>query len=310
MTTLLIDGNNLLMRAIFAAQRGSGMSADGVLTGPLVIFINSLSKHISMSQPERVAVAWDGGRSHERIKLSADYKANRVGAPDGEDEVRQSTFQLAKQFLTLANINHLQLHGREADDLIAAWWANENPGTQSMIEILSSDKDFLQLIGTNPHGVPVEQIRLSSADTPTDRWTADRLLREHRLKPEDWASVTALTGDKSDNVIGVPKIGPVRAVKLLEAHSWDLKAAAATLPDHTERIMINYQLVSLREPALRLAPIPAFRPTQLGSVLYEDLVQFLDRYKLATIRDRLGAQRLWSVVADRVLGRQFSPKGT
>lgn len=310
MTTMLIDGNNMLMRAIFAAQRGSNMSADGVVTGPLVIFINSLSKHISMSQPERVAVAWDGGRSQERTKLSAEYKANRVGAPDGEDEMRQSTFQLAKQFLTLANIYHLQLHGREADDLIAAWWAHENPGKVSMIEIVSSDKDFLQLVGTNPHGVPVEQTRLSSADVPTDRWHSGRVRKDLGCTPENWASVTALTGDKSDNVIGVRGIGPKKAVKLLEAHDWDLERAAATLPEHVEQIRINYQLVNLRQPALKLSPIPTFQPTRQGNTLYEDLLRFLDRYKLATIRDRLGAQRLWRSVADRHPGRQFSPKRT
>lgn len=310
MTTLLIDGNNMLMRAIFAAQRGSSMSADGVVTGPLVIFINSLSKHIGTSQPERVAVAWDGGRSQERIRLSADYKSNRVGAPDGEDEVRQSTFQLAKQFLTLANIYHLQLHGREADDLIAAWWAHENPGKASMIEIVSSDKDFLQLVGTNPHGVPVEQTRLSSADVPTDRWDAKRVHRDLGCTPENWASVTALMGDKSDNVIGVPGIGPKKAVKLLEAHAWDLASAAATLPEYTGQIEINYQLVSLRQPALKLAPIPTFRPTRQGHALHADLLGFLDRYRLATARDRLSQGRLWRTVADRHPGRQFSPKRT
>lgn len=306
MTTLLIDGNNLLMRAIFAAQRGSSMSADGVVTGPLVIFINTLSKHIGTSQPERVAVAWDGGRSQERIRLSADYKSNRVGAPDGEDELRQSTFQLAKQFLTLANIYHLQLHGREADDLIAAWWAR----TDSPIEIVSSDKDFLQLVGTNPLGVPVEQTRLSSADVPTDRWDAERVRRDLGCTPENWASVTALMGDKSDNVIGVPGIGPKKAVKLLEAHDWSLERAAATLPEYTEQIKINYQLVNLRDPMLKLAPIPTFRPTRQGHALHGDLLKFFDRYRLATARDRLSQGRLWRTVADRHPGRPFSPKRT
>lgn len=310
MTTMLIDGNNMLMRAIFAAQRSAAMSADGVVTGPLVIFVNSLAKHISMSRPDKVAVAWDGGRSQERIRLSADYKSNRVGAPEGEDEVRQSTFQLAKQFLTLANVYHLQLSGREADDLIASWWALENPGRNSMIEIVSSDKDFLQLVGTNPHGVPVEQTRLSSADVPTDRWDAHRVLRDLDCTPENWASVTALMGDKSDNVIGVPGIGPKKAVKLLKAHEWDLERAAATLPEHAERIKINYQLVNLRQPALRLASIPSFQPTRQGNTLYEGLLRFLDQYKMATIRDRLGSQRLWRTVADRHPGQQFSPKRT
>lgn len=295
MTTLLVDGNNLLMRAVFATQRSS-MSADGVATGPLVVFVNTLTKHIREERPSRVAIAWDGGKSAQRTQLDPGYKGNRTSAPD--EDVKKRSFALVKEFLALADIYQAEIAGYEADDLISSWWYSALDGP---LVILSSDKDFLQLLGQNPCGQTVEQVRLSSADTPTDRWNLQRMLDDVGYGPVDWASVTALTGDKSDNVIGVPGIGPKKAVKLLTAHGWNLRDAAASLPEHRDQILLNLQLVSLRNPTLRLGSVPPFRPSRRGAMLYDQLLAFLDRYQLASVRDRLESSLLWNAMS----GHQF-----
>lgn len=295
MTSLLVDGNNLLMRAIFATQH-SGMNADGVPTGPLAVFINTLTKHIREERPTKIGVAWDGGKSTERLKLHAEYKGNRIAAPDAD--VKQSSFALAKEFLALATIYQTELPGHEADDVIAAWWAHdvsERPPNRG-IRILSSDKDFVQLLGPNKVGVPTELIRLSSADTPTDRWTAQRLRDEHGYGPEMWPLVTALTGDKSDNVIGVPRVGPKTAVKLLSAYGWDLESALgdAKLAEHADRVRTNLRLVNLREPRLELPPPPRLRPTCPGDMLHPELLAFFERYRLQSARQRYLGGSLWA----------------
>lgn len=297
--TLLIDGNNLLMRAIFATHR-SPMNADGVPTGPLLVFLNTLAKHIREEAPGCVAVAWDGGRSIERVALDAGYKGNREGAPD--EEIKLSSFALAKELLTLVNVYQVEMHGREADDLIAGWWAR----AEGPVTILSSDKDFLQLLGENPHGHPVDQVRLSSPDTPTDRWTEERMIEELGHGPMEWAFITALTGDKSDNVIGVPGIGPVKALKLLNAHQWNWDAALADpkVAGHADQVRINLRLVSLRQTDLKLSQPPCFAPTRPGEVMHDLLVSFVDRYRLASVRDRLVTGGMWTDLArSRTIGR-------
>lgn len=306
MSTLLIDGNNLLMRAFFATRR-SGMSADGVSTGPLLVFINTLTRHIREEKPDRLAIAWDGGRSTERTALQADYKGNRAGAPDWEE--KQSSFALAKQFVTLANLYQSELPGREADDLIAAWWRGvvppRPPIVNGSIKILSSDKDFLQLLGFNGLGVPTEVIRLSSADTPTDRWSFKRLVDEYGYPPENWPLVTALTGDTSDNVHGVPGIGPKRAVKLLEAHSWDLDAVLEDpkVSEHADQVRMNLRLVDLRHGDLVLPAPPAVKPTRPGDFTHPELLRFLEEFRLSSVINRYLSGTLWDGDAPAV------PKG-
>lgn len=306
MTTLLVDGNNLLMRAIFAAQR-SPMSADGVATGPLLIFVNTLSKHVREEGPSKLAVAWDGGGSDARLALDPEYKANRNHAPE-DAEAKSSAFMLAKMFLSLCGINQTTLRGYEADDLIGAWWRAEchNSG----IRILSSDKDFLQLVGPNPRGVETELIRLSSSGTPTDRWTLARMREEYGYSPRHWPLITALTGDKSDNVLGVPGIGPKRAMKLLTAHGWDWDAAVANIPvsGYQEAVRRNLEMVNLREGELSLPSAGLLRPTKPGDGMHRDLLEFLDGYKLATVQRRYLDGSLWSTQAERVIGRTLAPR--
>lgn len=307
MASLLVDGNNLLMRSIFATQR-SGMQVDGIATGPLLVFINTLTKHIREERPSRMGVAWDGGKSRERVALQADYKGNRTSAPDAD--VKESSFALAKEFCSLAGIYQTEFPGFEADDVIAAWWAREVPDDPPSrgIKILSSDKDFSQLIGLNPHGVPVEQIRLSSADTPTDRWTADRFEREYGYLHHNWPLVAALTGDKSDNVHGVPRIGPKTAVKLLEAHGWDLEVvitAEDRVSPFADQVRRNLELVDLRVPRLALPPVPRFQSTRPGSASHSDLLAFFDRYRLASARDRYLTGTFWAVPTEVIPGRHL-----
>lgn len=296
MTTVLFDGNNLTMRALFVMRR-SALSAGGVNTGPLMVTINSLSKVIGETQPDRMLVAWDGGTSAMRRALDPAYKAHRTPITGEEKESRDSTFALVKEFMALAAIPNLRLAGIEADDLIAAAWAKLTPADEpGKIVIVSSDKDFLQLLGPNPHGVPTEQIRLGSAETDTDVWTADRLVTDMGFTPERWPLVTALTGDEADGVAGVPGIGPKRAVKLLEATGWDLTKAteevARSKPDAAGRIATGYQLVNLRDTDFPIE-VPLWRPVVEGSLAWGPLVSYLDRYELGKIKARLLSGALW-----------------
>jgi 5'-3' exonuclease len=284
---LLVDGNNVLMRSIMAMAY-SGLSADDAPTGPLLSFINVLGKHVREEQPTHLVVCWDAKGHRWRSDVDEDYKANR-GIPP-EEEFKRGSFALAKEFLALANIASVEVPEAEADDLIAAYWqGNEDGGMRTTI--LSNDKDFLMLLDER-----TEQVRVSSGGAPTDRWTAQRVLDDLGCRPEQLPLVMALTGDVSDNVIGVRGIGPKKAVKALVAADWDIdKITVPSIFAARDRVLVNIDLVDLRKPRnwIALGAIPEFRPTTVGSALHQPLVEFLIQYQMHSVLHRYNERALW-----------------
>jgi DNA polymerase-1 len=301
-TALIVDGQNVLMRSIFAAKH-SHMSSGDVDTGPLLIFINSLAKHIQQEQPTRMIVAWDGGTNPNRIALVPSYKASRKPVPDDEAEHRDTTHDLATRFLALAGVYQLQLPRVEADDIIGAAWGALTPELADKIVVLSSDKDFLQLVGLNPHDVETELVRLSSAGTPTDRWTQGRMMEERGYHPAYWPLVTALAGDPGDGVPGLPRVGPKTAVKRLERAGWDWNKILDDLDheDEAEGTTLGSiaracrAVVDLRDMHLPMPiQVPPFRPPVPGSLTWSLMIDFLSGLELKSVKARLQAGTLWS----------------
>lgn len=288
---LLVDGNNLAMRAVYASKH-STMTAAGVNTGPLTIFMDSLASIVRMVKPARLAVAWDRGGSI-RHQLVEGYKANRHEASE-IGEMRNDSFQLISDLLHQLQIHQASDYGFEADDIIAYWWRELDLSCADSIVIASSDKDFLQLVGLNPHGLPTRLLRLSSADAPTDWWTEVRMVKELGFTPEQWPLITALAGDRADNIIGIPNIGPKRAQKLLETHEWNLVTALKSAhPEYLLRVQDNLLAVNLREQAEDPdVPMPAAFEPHVRSTT--GLQEFLTHFKLKGLRDKIENDTLWS----------------
>ena len=290
MTTLLVDANNCAMRAIHAMSR-SGLSANGVATGPLLAFINTLSKHIREENPDKVVVCWDGGRSEHRVALDGDYKAHRLAMDPEAEERKHSIFTLAKEFCTLAGLHHIERPGVEADDLIAYYVTHRDPWEEMVI--LSSDKDFLQLLAPE-----VQQVRLSSAGTPTDRWTVARVAEEMKCEPGHLAAAMAIAGDVSDNVPGVPRFGMKTAIKTLAKYDHNLEWALEVHPrlrECADRVRLNFRLVNLQDSvkSLDLPALPWFRPAAPGDAVFPLLVSFLSKHQMRSVQSRLYEQSLW-----------------
>lgn len=288
--TLLVDGNNLLIRAVEATRKAGMTSPDGTDTSALVGFVRTLSRHIRDEQPFRVVVCWDAGYDM-RTALYPPYKANRPTAPD---PYRRTSRRLAEEFLELARVPQIKVEGVEADDLIASYWRAATGPTV----ILSSDKDMMMMVGQTPTGHPCTQIRLSSFNTPTDYWDEARVTEYHGCTPAQLPIFMALTGDPADNIPGVKGIGKKFALKHLTAAGWDLDAV--THPNIAEArdngsIEIYRQLVDLRD-GLQV-PVPAlspFMPVTAGPDLHWDrLAHFVTHYGLRDIGNRLVAGELW-----------------
>lgn len=309
---LLVDGNLLLMRAIYATMH-SGMEVADVNTGALLVFINTLAKHIREEGADNVGVAWDTGAPRRRAEIDEQYKENRSLGPVAVQ--RRKVRPLAKEFCQLAGITQAEQDGWEADDIVATWWGriqtlpNRSP---SQITLLSSDKDFLQLLGDNPWGVPTEQVRLSSFGVATDRWDAQRVQDHFGCTPDRLPFLMALMGDLADNVVGVKGIGPKKALKLMEKSEWDFLEAVATLKssEDRERVVKNFALVNLRDVKVPLTDDqgwllfdPPGDDDSSGS-RYQSLRSFCAAWQLSTVLDRL-PEDLW--VAKPLPGKPFQP---
>lgn len=291
--TLVVDGTNILVRGIKAMEaHGATLSSHGVSTGPLMVFINSMSRYVREENPDRVVVCWDGGRSTYRTGVYAAYKAARHERSGDET----AHFALAKEFLSLANIHHIERAGVEADDLVASYCRQSE--VNERVVILSGDKDFLQLLNGW-----TEQIRPGSNN---ERWTANRVRSELGCKPEHLPMVMALTGDSGDGVPGVPGFGQKTAVKALSEHDWNLTSLLNTneakwakkIAGHYDQVAIALSLVDLRNDhiGIQVPLAPKFNPTLPPSLLGRELLEFLEHWEMSSIIPRFIGGTLWASV--------------
>jgi 5'-3' exonuclease len=287
---LLIDGNNLAMRAVHASWNTSTLTnAEGVPTAAVMIYINSLTKLIGELEPTHVAIAWDG-QSKFRRELLPSYKANRKEAP--QELRKDDAFRLMQRFAYFAGIHSLQHVEHEADDVIAAWWGTITHPDSEII-IASGDKDLLQLLGPNPFGVCTLAYRFGDPEL----WSAERFEEVNGYEPERWPLVAALQGDASDNIEGVRGIGPKKAVKMLREHDWDLmKATRDRFPESASRVEVNFRLMDLQNPqeGLWVNSPPTFDPPPYGTESGELLDTFLTVLELAEIQARYRRHTLWT----------------
>lgn len=316
MKYLLIDGNNIAMRAVYAAQGPAKLTArDGVPTAVLMIFANMITKAIAEEEPTHIGVAWDG-KSAFRRRLHAGYKANRAAAPEfAKDEA----FRVLWDFLANAGIHQAYLPDEEADDILGAWWdtiGDGYPDAQHNIEItiFTGDKDMFQLVGPNPAGVSTRVRLPGGGQAPAEYMTEERLLAEKGCAPGQWAVLLSLQGDTSDGIDGVPGVGPKRALKLMTDYDWNWsKAVQERYPEHAATVRRNLQLILLRH-ALRLrldVPPPTMLPEYEEGApesFPDKLDAFLSRYDLASLQKRYRAGQLWT--KPRQVGRPFRRQPT
>lgn len=296
---MMVDGNNLVMRAVFAMAR-SGLNHNGAETGPLLAFINSLSRHIAEERPTHVVVCWDSGRSRFRLALDPSYKIGRRTEPSAadveiakwQDGVKSDTFSLCREFLGLAWVQQYSLQGFEGDDIIAAYcrklWASGEEGV-----IISSDKDFLQLLTPR-----IYQVRMSTGKAEADRWDIERVRRDVGCEPYQVPYAMALAGDAGDDVPGVKGFGMKTAIKHLNKHGWDLEAVDdPRVVEAREQVRRAFALVDLRSPRddVSVLEIGPFRPVSVWDELSTSLVEWLDLYAMETTKRRFLAGTLWTV---------------
>ena len=202
---LLIDGMNTLIRSFSLLK---AMNPSGTHIGGLVGFLRSLGYVTRIFDPTRVLVIWDGkGGSGNRQNIDPNYKAQRAtsrithwGLYDTKEEETEALIgQLfrVQDYLDCLPVQQIVMEKLEADDIMA-YVAKRASSAGKKVTIVSSDKDFLQLIDGNIEiYAPVKK----------KTFNIDNIQAELQVLPENYNVVKALLGDNSDNLAGVKGLG-------------------------------------------------------------------------------------------------------
>ena len=294
MALLLVDGDNLLMRAAKATERTDLTSDEGEPTAALVAFCGQVGRFIASIDMGRMVVCWD--RGHDlRTSLYPEYKGNRHERPESQHVT--DAFVLARGMLSAADIPQIAVDGFEADDLIAYYARLNGESLGSEVAILSADRDLLQLVSDQ-----VTQIR---PGVDPEHWGPDQVLGKFGCTPEQYPLVKALMGDKGDNVPGVPGIGEKRAVKHLSSNEWDLEKTIREVPkltEYGEQIRMALDLVDLRTPNPHLPDLP---DVDLYAPDYRALASFFDSLNMKMAADQARMESFWAS-AQLAFGRRLS----
>ena len=203
---LLIDGMALAYRSHFAFIRANLVNSEGIPTGPIMGFANTMDKLIDEFEPSHVAVAWDTHAPTFRHEWDDRYKAQRPPQPE---ELRIG-IPLIKEMLGHWNIPNIEQDGFEADDIIGTLAYSVEAG-EAEVYLVTPDKDFMQLV--NRH---VFMLKPNNKNGGFDRVDEEGVKEYFGVCPNQVIDVLALLGDASDNIPGVPGIGKKGAPKLIE----------------------------------------------------------------------------------------------
>ncbi|MGB7963415.1 MAG: DNA polymerase I [Propionicimonas sp.] len=205
---LLIDGHSVAYRAFFALPVENFSTTTGQHTNAVYGFTSMLINVLRDEQPTHLAVAFDVSRQTFRSALYGDYKANRSASP----AEFAGQVALIKEVLDALNIVHLELEGFEADDIIATLSLQANQAGLRVL-ICTGDRDTLQLV--NP-ATTVLYPRKGVSDLA--RLTPQSVMDKYLVPPERYPDLAALVGETSDNLPGVPGVGPKTAAKWITTY--------------------------------------------------------------------------------------------
>ena len=242
---LLIDGHSVAYRAFFALPVENFSTTTGQHTNAVYGFTSMLINVLRDEQPTHLAVAFDVSRKTFRSEQYVEYKANRSASP----QEFAGQVDLIKEVLDALNIVHVELDGFEADDIIATL-ARQGAEAGLKVLICTGDRDTLQLV--NPQ-VTVLYPRKGVSDLA--RMTPESVMEKYLVEPRRYPELAALVGETSDNLPGVPGVGPKTAAKWLQAYDGleNLLARVAEIPgkagdslrEHVEDVARNRRLNAL-----------------------------------------------------------------
>jgi DNA polymerase-1 len=281
---LLLDGHSLAYRAFFALPVENFSTTTGQHTNAVYGFTSMLINVLRDEQPTHVAVAFDVSRQGFRMEEYPDYKAKRNKTPDEF----KSQLPLIEEVLDALHVPYLKKEGFEADDIIATL-VTEALDADLDVLILTGDRDSLQLV-TDRSTVLYPMRGVSDLA----RMTPEAVEAKYGVPPHRYPELAALVGEDSDNLPGVPGVGPKTAAKWIAqydgldnviTHADQIKGKAGdNLRAHLGDVIRNRRLNALvRDLELDLHPTDmAVRPWDRQQVH-----TLFDSLEFRVLRDRL-----------------------
>ncbi len=281
---LLVDGHSLAYRAFFALPVENFSTTTGQVTNAVYGFTSMLINVLRDEAPDHVAVAFDVSRKTFRSDTYADYKANRSSSP----AEFSGQVALIKEVLSALKVPMLELEGFEADDIIATL-ATQAGAEGFEVLICSGDRDCLQLVTAN---VTLLYPRKGVSDLA--RMTPDAVVERYGVPPQRYPDIAAMVGETSDNLPGVPGVGPKTAAKWLMqfdgldgvvANVDQIKGKAGqSLRENLSQVIVNRQVNGLiRDLDLPLHP----SDLRLGNWDRDEVHRVFDGLEFRVLRDRL-----------------------
>ena len=283
---LLLDGHSLAYRAFFALPVENFSTTDGQPTNAVYGFTSMLINVLRDEQPTHIAVAFDRSEPTFRHEQYVEYKAGRQKTPD---EFR-SQISLIFEVLDALRIPRLSVAGFEADDIIATLSVQATAaGLETLI--VTGDRDAFQLVdGDVTVLYPVRGV------SELSRMDPGAVEAKYGVPPERYRELAALVGETSDNLPGVPGVGPKTAAKWLTKYG-DLDAlvnrvdeikgkAGDSLREHLAQVLRNHQINRLdTEVGLELTP----PQLAMGQWDREEIHTLFDSLQFRVLRERLYA---------------------
>ena len=242
---LLLDGHSLAYRAFYALPVENFSTTTGQPTNAVYGFTSMLINTLRDEQPTNVCVAFDVSRKTFRSEQYPEYKANRSASPPEF----AGQVDLIREVLDAMEIPSVQLEGYEGDDIIATL-AKTGEAAGADVYILSGDRDSLQLVDEH---ITVLYPRKGVSDL--FRMTPEAVEDKYGVPPSLYPDLAALVGDTSDNLPGVPGVGPGFASKwlnkygslgeLIERAGEVAGKKGESLRDHLDQVVLNRQLNGL-----------------------------------------------------------------
>ena len=224
-TLLLIDGHSLAFRAFYALNPDNFKTKDGQHTNAVHGFISMLLNILQAEKPTHLAVAFDLSRSSFRTEEYPEYKGTRGETPPefvGQTELLQEALS-AMNIKTITRVNY------EADDVLASL-ADQSAAKGYTVYVVSGDRDTFQLISDNTTILyPVKGVmNLARMDDAA-------VLEKYGIHARQYPDLAALVGETSDNLPGIPGVGPKTAAKWLQLHG-DLESVLAAADSITGKV--------------------------------------------------------------------------
>ena len=205
---LLVDGHSLAYRAFYALPVENFATTTGQPTNAVYGFTSMLINLLRDEEPTHLAVTFDVSRSTFRTEEYAEYKANRLKSPD---EFRGQV-GLVKEVLAALRITVVEKEGYEADDVLATL-TEEAVAEGYDVLVSSGDRDSLQLVRPE-----VTVLYPNRGVSDVLRMTPEVVEERYGVPPERYPDLAALVGETSDNLPGVPGVGPKTAAKWINLY--------------------------------------------------------------------------------------------